>query len=70
MKRMIMVLWFAAIVASHVAQAGTNNVDIVAAARKKASDGTPLVIHNIGAGTKEENSLFTCPLTGHYRMKK
>ena len=35
MKRMIMVLWFAAIVASHVAMAGTNNVDIVAAARKQ-----------------------------------
>ena len=32
---MIMVLWFAAIVASHVAMAGTNNVDIVAAARKQ-----------------------------------
>ena len=36
---------------------------------KKASDGTPLVIHNIGAGTKEENCLFTYPMTGHYRMK-
>ena len=192
-RRMIMVLWFAAIVASHVAMAGTNNVDIVAAARKqigvtvgydpayrrlaypggdvpresgvctdviiralrdaqkidlqklvhedmkgsfakypqnwglkkpdanidhrrvpnlqcyfkrkgyalpvsknaadykpgdivtvmvggklphimivsdrKASDGTPLVIHNIGSGTKEEDCLFTYPLTGHYRMK-
>ena len=36
---------------------------------KKAADGTPLVIHNIGAGTKEEDCLFTYPLTGHYRMK-
>ena len=36
---------------------------------KKAADGTPLVIHNIGSGTKEENCLFTYPLTGHYRMK-
>ena len=35
---------------------------------RKASDGTPLVIHNIGAGTKEENSLFSYPLTGHYRI--
>lgn len=34
---------------------------------KKAKDGTPLVIHNIGAGTQEENALFTFPLTGHYR---
>ena len=37
---------------------------------KKAADGTPLVIHNIGSGTKEEDCLFTYPLTGHYRMKK
>ncbi len=36
---------------------------------RKAADGTPLVIHNIGAGTQEENCLFTYPLTGHYRMK-
>ena len=36
---------------------------------KKAADGTPLVIHNIGSGTKEEDCLFTYPLTGHYRMK-
>ena len=36
---------------------------------RKASDGTPLVIHNIGSGTKEEDCLFAYPLTGHYRMK-
>ncbi len=34
---------------------------------KKTPEGTPLVIHNIGSGTKEENSLFSFPLTGHYR---
>ena len=34
---------------------------------KKARDGTPLVIHNMGRGTREENSLFEFPLTGHYR---
>lgn len=137
MKRMIMVLWFAVIVASSAAMAGTNNVDIVAAARKqigvtvgydpayrrlaypngdvprssgvctdvviralrdarkvdlqklvhedivggrlphimivsdkKAADGTPLVIHNIGSGTKEEDCLFTYPLTGvHWQLR-
>ena len=37
---------------------------------RKAADGTPLVIHNIGSGTKEENCLFTYPLTGHYRVKQ
>ena len=36
---------------------------------RKAEDGTPLIIHNIGAGTREENDLFTFPLTGHYRPK-
>lgn len=36
---------------------------------RKATDGTPLVIHNIGRGTREEHSLFTYPLTGHYRWK-
>jgi uncharacterized protein len=29
---------------------------------------TPLVIHNIGAGTQEENRLFEFPMTGHYRI--
>jgi uncharacterized protein YijF (DUF1287 family) len=27
----------------------------------------PLVVHNIGAGAKEEDVLFAWPLTGHYR---
>ena len=30
-------------------------------------DGHPLVLHNIGAGTREEDCLFRFPLTGHYR---
>lgn len=25
--------------------------------------------HNIGAGTQEEDCLFTYPLTGHYRVR-
>ncbi len=36
---------------------------------KKTADGFPLVIHNIGGGTMEENMLFSFPLTGHYRVK-
>ena len=36
---------------------------------KKTKDGTPLAIHNIGGGAKEENSLFYFPITGHYRVK-
>ncbi len=35
---------------------------------RRAKDGTPLVIHNIGSGTKEEKRLFEFPLTGHYRI--
>jgi uncharacterized protein YijF (DUF1287 family) len=30
---------------------------------------SPLVIHNIGAGTREEDALFLHPLTGHYRWR-
>ncbi len=29
--------------------------------------GTPMVIHNMGNGTRENPQLFTFPLTGHYR---
>ena len=36
---------------------------------RKDSDGTPLIIHNIGSGAKEEARLFEFPLTGHYRVK-
>jgi uncharacterized protein len=35
---------------------------------KHSSAGAPYVIHNIGNGTQEENSLFAYPLTGHYRL--
>ncbi len=34
---------------------------------KLATDGTPLIIHNIGRGTQEENILFAYPIHGHYR---
>lgn len=36
---------------------------------RKNEQGEPLVIHNIGGGTQEEDALFTFPLTGHYRPK-
>lgn len=36
---------------------------------RKQRDGVPLVIHNMGRGTREENALFAFPLTGHYRLK-
>lgn len=34
---------------------------------KIADDGTPLVIHNIGRGTQEENILFAYPIHKHFR---
>jgi len=37
---------------------------------KKTISGRPLVIHNIGGGTKEEDRLFEFKLTGHYRIKQ
>ncbi|MBB3900835.1 DUF1287 domain-containing protein [Methylobacterium brachythecii] len=35
-----------------------------------SADGRPLVIHNIGAGAREEDTLFAFPITGHYRFVK
>lgn len=37
---------------------------------RHAADGTPLILHNIGAGAQEEDILFTYPMTGHYRIGK
>ncbi|MFP4028122.1 MAG: DUF1287 domain-containing protein [Candidatus Brocadiia bacterium] len=50
------------------ARALTANIMIVS--DRKAPEGVPLVIHNIGSGTKEENRLFDFTLTGHYRIAK
>jgi uncharacterized protein len=35
----------------------------------RVSGATPLVIHNIGAGTREEDQLFAHKLTGHFRWQ-
>ncbi|WP_416055498.1 DUF1287 domain-containing protein [Stenotrophomonas maltophilia] len=35
---------------------------------RQRADGTPLVIHNIAHGTREENLLFQHTIIGHYRM--
>ncbi|MGX5219266.1 DUF1287 domain-containing protein [Pseudomonas segetis] len=35
---------------------------------RKASSGVPLVLHNIGRGTQEEDILFNFRITGHYRI--
>lgn len=36
-------------------------------ADKVSANGTPLVIHNIGAGTRMDDFLFAYTITGHYR---
>jgi len=37
--------------------------------RRAMLGGTPLIIHNIGRGTREEDILFDHRITGHYRPK-
>lgn len=37
--------------------------------RKENDQTTPLIIHNIGEGVKEENILFHFKVSGHYRYK-
>lgn len=34
---------------------------------QRHNDGTPLILHNISRGTREENLLFQHPIIGHYR---
>jgi len=36
---------------------------------RTTEDGTPLIIHNIGNGTQEEDVLFAFPIAGHFRWK-
>src|SRR5262245_5139238 len=43
---------------------GSPHIGIVA---DRQRDGTPLVVHNIGAGVKVEDVLFSYEITGHFR---
>ncbi len=46
-----------------------NLTHIVIVSDSQAADGiTPLIIHNIGAGTRLENRLFDFEIIGHFRM--
>lgn len=36
--------------------------------RMDAQTGEPLILHNVGAGTREQRFLFAYPITGHYRL--
>ena len=35
---------------------------------QNCANGIPLVIHNIGAGTTQENALLSYPIKGHFRI--
>ena len=37
---------------------------------RRSSRGSPLVIHNIGRGAREEDILFRFTITGRYRVKE
>ena len=47
---------------------GITHIGIVS--RKKANNGTPLIIHNIGNGQVQENMLFDYKIIGHFRYKR
>jgi hypothetical protein len=46
---------------------GLTHIGIVS--DRRSADGTPLVIHNIGQGAREEDILLRFEILGHYRMK-
>lgn len=46
---------------------GLKHIGIVS--DKKSAAGTPLIIHNIGAGTVEEDTLTAWKITGHFRAQ-
>ena len=49
---------------------GGNITHIGIISDRRAVTGVPLVIHNIGAGTREEDILFRYAIIGHYRLKE
>jgi uncharacterized protein YijF (DUF1287 family) len=46
---------------------GINHIGIIS--DRRSPEGTPLVIHNIGQGAKEEDILFSYKIIGHYRRR-
>ena len=46
-----------------------NRPHIGIVSHKRSVKGTPLIIHNIGRGTREEDVLFAFRITGHYRYR-
>lgn len=46
---------------------GGNTPHIMIVSDRKTQDGIPLIIHNIGMGTQEEDCLFLWEINGHFR---
>lgn len=44
-----------------------NNLPHIGIVAEAGADGIPRIIHNIGAGAREEDGLFTYRVIGHYR---
>ncbi|MDB6071670.1 MAG: hypothetical protein JWL81_2841, partial [Verrucomicrobiales bacterium] len=42
---------------------------IMVVSDRRNVDGVPMIIHNIGQGTREEDRLFEFPITGHFRLR-
>jgi len=55
------------IVTYYVPTAWFSKAHIAIVSNRKATGGTPLIIHNRGFGVQEENRLFAEKITGHYR---
>ena len=45
---------------------GTLHIGVVT--DRKSAEGTPLAVHNIGSGAREEDILFRFTVIGHYRL--
>lgn len=54
------------IVAWKLSGSGLLHIGIVS--DRRSHDGTPLILHNINAGTQEDDLLFRHAIIGHYRM--
>ncbi|MGB8814691.1 MAG: DUF1287 domain-containing protein, partial [Paracoccaceae bacterium] len=44
------------------------NLPHIAIVSDRMGSAAPLILHNIGRGAQEEDSLFEYPITGHYRI--
>ena len=53
------------IVAWKLTGSGLPHIGIVS--DRRSHDGTPLILHNINAGTQEDDLLFRHAIIGHYR---